>query len=207
MKIAINYSPPAKMLVEQQVIELDLFKCPPASDEVVRDYAPNLLQDARFYRPSYIHFPLHVGNGSIAGTNWDEVEEMLNQTKTPYVNVHLQAQTKDFPALAADTHAPEDMAYLTDIFVQDVAAVAERFGPERVIVENVVYRGASGKFLYPCIDPAVISQVVTETKCGLLLDTAHAHLTCLALGINAEEYILQTARFVSQRATCNRRSI
>ena len=189
MKLAINYSPQAKMLAEQQAIELDLFKCPAATEDVVRKYAPTLLTDASACRPIYIHFPFHAGNGSIATTNWDEVEQYLSQTQTPYVNVHLQAQTKDFSAMTADTHAPEDIAYLTDIFIQDVAAVAERFGPERVIVENVVYRGANGKFLYPCIDPAVISQVVTETKCSLLLDTAHARLTCLALGIDVKEYI------------------
>ncbi len=189
MKLAINYSPQAAMLLTQQKIELDLFKCPPASDEVVRNYAPHLLQEASLYRPIYIHFPLHAGNASIGMADWDEVEQYLSQTPTPYVNVHLQAQTKDFPAMTADTHAPEDMAYLTDILIQDVAAVTKRFGPERVIVENVVYRGANGKVLYPCIDPTVISQVVTETGCGLLLDTAHAHLTCLALGIDVKDYI------------------
>jgi len=189
VKLAVNYSPQAAMLLTQQKIELDLFKCPSASENVVREYAPTLLKDASACRPIYIHFPLHTSNGSMAATNWKEVEEALRQTGTPYVNVHLQAQTKDFPGMTAHTHAPEDAARLTEIFVRDVALAAERFGPERVVVENVVYRGADGKTLYPCIDPAVLSLVVTETNCGLLLDTAHARLTCLALGIDVKEYI------------------
>lgn len=177
------------MLLTQQKIEMDLFKCPPASEDVVREYAPTLLQDAVSCRPIYIHFPLHTGSGSAAGVNWNEIEEVLDQTETPYVNVHLQARTNDFPAMTADTHAPEDADRLTEIFIQDIAALTARFGPDRVIVENVVYRGAEGKILYPCIDPAVLSLVVTETNCGLLLDTAHARLTCLALGIDVKEYI------------------
>lgn len=189
MKLGINYSPQAKMLAEQQAIELDLFKCPSASESVVREYAPTLLQDAGACRPIYIHFPLHTSNGSLATTKWDEIEEVLDQTETPYINVHLQAQTKDFPGMAADTHAPEDAARLTEAFIRDITELTVRFGPDRVIVENVVYRGAEGKVLYPCIDPAIFSRVVSETNCGLLLDTAHARLTCLALGIDAKEYI------------------
>jgi len=189
MKLAINYSPQARRLADQQRIELDLFKCPPASDPVVKAYAPALLQDALASRPIYVHFPLHAGDGSIAGASWDEIEEVLDQTETPSVNVHLQAQTKDFPGMTADTHAHEDVARLTNGFLKDITALTERFGPERVIVENVVYRGAEGKVLYPCVDPAIISQVVTQTQCGLLLDTAHARLTCLALGIDTKDYI------------------
>ncbi len=189
MKLAINYSPQAKMLADQQKIELDLFKCPAASENAVREYAPTLLQDARACRPIYIHFPLHAGNGSIAASNWDEIEEALGQTGTPCINVHLQAQTKDFPEMTADTQAPEDVARLTDSFLKDITELTERFGSDRVIVENVVYRGAEGKVLRPCVDPAVISFVVTETNCGLLLDTAHARLTCLALGMDVKDYI------------------
>jgi len=189
MKLAINYSPQAAMLLTQQKIELDLFKCPPASEDVVREYAPTLLQDAGACRPIYLHFPLHTSNGSVKAANWNEIEEALDQTGTPYVNVHLQAQAKDFPDLAAATQAPEEVARLTETFIQDITALTARFGPDRVIVENVVYRGAEGKVLYPCIDSAVISQVVNETNCGLLLDTAHARLTCLALGIDVKDYI------------------
>ncbi len=189
MKLAINYSPQAKTLAEQQAIELDLFKCPSASEGVAGEYAPTLLQDAGACRPIYIHFPLHAGNGSMAATDWEEVEEALRQTGTSYVNVHLQAQVKDFPGMTAETHAPGDVARLTETFIQDITMLTARFGPSRVIVENVVYRGAEGKVLYPCIDPAVLSQVVAETKCGFLLDTAHARLTCLALGRSVKEYI------------------
>ena len=117
MKLAINYSPQAAFLLTQQKIELDLFKCPSASESVVREYVPTLLQDASASRPIYLHFPLHTSNGSVKAANWNEIEEALDQTGTPYVNVHLQAQTKDFPGLTAATHAPGDAARLTDNFL------------------------------------------------------------------------------------------
>ncbi len=70
MKLAINYSPQARRLADQQRIELDLFKCPPASDPVVKAYAPALLQDALASRPVYVHFPLHAGDGSIGASRF-----------------------------------------------------------------------------------------------------------------------------------------
>lgn len=189
MKLAINYSPQAEHLVFQQAVKLDLFKCPPASDPVMVTHAPDFLTQAARCRPVYIHFPLYVGGGNLEAANWAEIKTALRQTGTPYVNVHLQAETKDFPSLRADTTAPADVARLTDIFIRDVAVLTKQFGPERVIVENVVYRGGEGKYLYPCVDPDVLCKVVAETNCGLLLDTAHARLTCLALGTDVKEYI------------------
>lgn len=189
MKLAINCSPQAEHLVSQQAVHLDLFKCPPASDPVMVAHAPDFLTKAGRCRPVYIHFPLYAGSGGLEAINWAEIETALHQTGTPYVNVHLQAETKDFPLLRADTTLPDNVSHLTDVFIHDVALLADRFGPERVIVENVVYRGAEGKYLYPCVDPDVICKVVSETQCGLLLDTAHARLTCLALGRDVKEYI------------------
>ena len=189
MKLAVNYSPQAEHLVSQQAVKLDLFKCPPASDPVMVAHTPDFLTQAAWCRPVYIHFPLYAGGGALEAIDWTEIETALYQTGTPYVNVHLQAETKDFPSLRADTNAPADVSRLTEVFIRDVAVLTKRFGPERVIVENVVYRGGEGKYLYPCVDPDVLCQVVAETNCGLLLDTAHARLTCLALGRDVKEYI------------------
>ncbi len=140
-------------------------------------------------KPVYVHFPLNAGGGSLRATDWGRMEDALAQTETPLVNVHLQARTQDFPDMPADTTEPTHVRRILDALVQDVALVTAKFGPERVIVENVVYRGADGKLLLPCIDPDVICQVVEETGCGLLLDLAHAWLTCLALGLETREYV------------------
>ncbi len=189
MKFAMNYSPQAERLLAEGAISLDLFKCPPAWDPVVPAHAPDLLERARAARPIYLHFPLHAGRNTLAETDWEQIEAALAETETPYVNVHLQAQAADFPEMPVDSTLPEHKNRVTDILVRDVRIVTERFGPERVIVENVVYRGPQGKCLYPCVDPEVISQVVYETGCGFLLDTAHARLTTAALGMDTREYL------------------
>lgn len=189
MKLAINYSPQAETLAMQGAIDFDLFKCPPAWDPVVPEYAPDLLVRARAARPIYLHFPLHAGNNSLLTTDWEQIEESLAQTDTPFINVHLQADSQDFPEVAAGPTTPEDRDRIADALIRDVLLVTNRFGPERVIVENVPYRGPEGGRLAPCVDPNVIRRVVEETGCGLLLDLAHARLTCLALGLDAREYV------------------
>ncbi len=188
MRLAINYSPQAEALAASGAVDFDLFKCPPAWDPVVPEHAPDLLRRARAVRPLYLHFPLHAGNGSLRTTDWGRVEEALAQTGTPFVNVHLQAHSRDFPGIPADTTDQAHVRRILDALAQDVALVTARFGPERVIAENVVYRGADGKILLPCVDPAVIGEVVVQAGCGFLLDLAHARLTAAALGLDAQEY-------------------
>ena len=203
MKIAINYSPQAEALAAQGAINFDLFKCPPAWDPVVPAHAPDLLARARAIRPIYLHFPLHAGDGSLRAADWGQVEEALAQTGTPFVNVHLQANSQDFPGMAAATSAPEDRERVTEALIRDVRLVTGRFGPERVIVENVPYRGPDEGRIALCVDPDVIRRVVEETGCGLLLDLAHARLTCLALRRDAREYVarLPVARLREMHVT------
>ena len=189
MRLAINYSPQAEALAAQGAIDFDLFKYPPVWDPVVPEHAPNLLARARAVRPLYLHFPLHTGDNSLRTTDWDQVEEALAQTGTPFVNVHLQAHSRNFPDIPADTTEPAHVCRIQDALVQDIALVAARFGPERVIAENVVCRGATAKVLLPCVDPSVIGEVVERTGCGFLLDLAHARLTADARGWDAQEYV------------------
>jgi uncharacterized protein (UPF0276 family) len=115
----------------------------------------------------------------------------MAQTETPFANVHLQAASQDFPGMAVTTNAPEDQERVAEALIQDVRLVTSRFGPERVIVENVPYRGREDGRIAACVAPGVIRRVVEETGCGLLLDLAHARLTCLALGLDARDYIAQ----------------
>ena len=191
MKLAMNYSPEAERLVQEGQIALDLFKCPPPWDPVVPAHAPDLLGRASARRPIYLHFPLHAGRNNLANTDWQQIERALTETGTPYVNVHLQARAQDFPEMPTDTIAPAHLEEIADVLIRDVLTLTERFGAERVIAENVSYRGVEGNCLYPCADPSVIRRVVAETSCGFLLDTAHARLTSAALGRDTRDYIAE----------------
>ncbi len=64
----------------------------------------------------------------------------------------------------------------------------DHFGSENVILENANY---DPNYQVPTlvIQPEVISRVVAESGCGLLLDLAHARMSAVYLGIDMREYI------------------
>lgn len=186
MQLAINYSPQAGKLVDEGIIDVDLFKCPTASDPVVALHRPGLLDDARAIRPIYVHFPLNALDQT--GVDWAEVDDVLESTETRYVNLHLIATNADFPGVDPASVDQRVLDIVADRFVEGVGQVVGRYGADRVIVENVPY-AAAWKFLRACVEPEVIRRVVDETGCGLLLDLAHARITAQALGVDPIEYV------------------
>ena len=186
-KFAINYSPEAAGLVDAGLIDVDLYKCPVESDPVVVDHRPNLLDEARAVRPIYIHFPIDAC--STDDVDWAEVDHALSTTETAHVNVHLAARSTDFPDIAPAS--VEDRADSTEIvaFHTGVSPVVDRYGAEKVIVKNNNNIGPEGRFLRAGTDPGLITALVRSTGCGLLLDLAHARLTCDSLSIDPIDYV------------------
>jgi uncharacterized protein (UPF0276 family) len=185
MNFAINYSQPAAALVSSGTIDIDAFKCP--------DW-PDMIEQALKLRPVAVHFTLRAGTGELLTTaDWPLVERLMRLTGTPYINLHLDPTINDFldasGGVPADTQDPAHFRQVTDILIQDVLAVTTRFGPERVIAENVPYRGAQGKVLRPAVEPDVIRSVLEETGCGLLLDISHARIAARHLGLDESAYL------------------
>jgi uncharacterized protein len=186
MEFALNYSLGAADLVRRGQIEIDRFKCPAW---------PDLIPTVQKIHPAYVHFPLKVGLGigdamdteTNQVADWRKVETLLAQTETPLVNVHLAPTVSDYPDIPADTADPAHVESLTGRMIRDVDAVVSRFGPERVIVENVHSEG--GTYLRPALLPPIIRRVAEETGCGFLLDLSHARLAANDLGVGAREYI------------------
>lgn len=143
MRIAVNYSRPAADLLVSGRFEIDLFKCP--------DW-PELVTEARRLRPVYVHFDLVAGNG-LEGIDWDAVRRLLAETETPYVNVHLA------PRGMADDAPPGRVA---EALLRDTVVIVDRFGPERVIVENVFYL-PRWRFPRAAVEPEVIGRLLTWT--------------------------------------------
>jgi uncharacterized protein (UPF0276 family) len=182
MKTAINYSAAARRLLEQGAIDFDLWKSAPrpAWQEEARASNPP--------RPLYLHFPLDVGEPDFAEKNdWDEIARQLDETDTPFLNVHLNARREHFPEVSGDTKSAWNA--VRDQFLRHLSLVTERFGAERIIAENVIYRGAEGQYLRASVEPELITEVVAQSGCGLLLDTAHARITCAYLDTPVEAYI------------------
>jgi len=180
MKLAINYSIQAAELLSKGSIQLDRFKCPDWPDMIAE--ASELLHVA-------VHFNLKAGGTSLADTNWQEVERLLEKTRTPYVNLHLNPTTKSYPGLPVETSDQAQRELVTDRMIRDVNIAVAHFGGERVIVENVAYRGRHGKVLRPAVEPGVIAEIVSETGCGFLLDISHARISAHHLGMDDRDYM------------------
>ncbi len=181
MFLSINYSTQAALLFQSGRIPLDYFKCP--------DW-PDLVEEALAYRPVAVHFTLSAGNGSLQNADWKLVETLLQRTGTPYVNLHLEAMASIFPDIPVHTTEDYHRQHITEALASEVKSVVDRFGPERVIVENVpYYLRKKEKVLRPSVEPEVIGKIVHETGCGLLLDISHARIAANALGLDEKAYM------------------
>ncbi len=173
MKLAVNYSPQAAELLRAGAVNVDLFKCP--------DW-DGLIEEAGSVAPVYVHFPLVTGE--LQDADLARVETLLDKTDTPHVNVHLKATPKNFPDMKLDTRAPHDVQQVTDWLIKEVARLTGHFG-KRVIAENLIYRGHTLNTLRPAALPEVVSAVVAETGCGMLLDLSHARIAAHYLAVES----------------------
>jgi uncharacterized protein (UPF0276 family) len=180
MKLAINYSMAAARLVQSGRIDIDYFKTPNW------DW---MVAEAGKLRPVAIHFNLEAGNANLNEVNWDKAEQQLRLTRTPFINLHLDARQCYYPDFQTDTEIPSEVEVVARTVISDVQRVVDRFGRERVIIENSPYQGIAGNTMQLCIQPDLIKRVIEETGCGLLLDISHAIITAKYLGIDPSEYI------------------
>lgn len=186
MKFAVNYSKPLASLIREGLVEVDLFKCPAWPDTV---------QEARQLRPAYAHFPLRTVSGADSVfdgerknlIDWSRIDDLLAASETHYINVHLMAVPQDYPHIAVDSTAPDHIERISADFIRSTQSLVNRYGVERVIVEN---NPDSGGMIHRIgILPEVITRVIEETGVGLLLDVSHARLSARTLGMDAKDYI------------------
>lgn len=175
MKFALNYSPQAADLLRAGQIDIDLFKCP--------DW-PDLIETARALRPVYVHFPLVAGQNNVEHVGLNRIRDLLNCTDTRYVNTHIAARHEDLD----DTN---DSLRAVDIMLRDIWPLIECFGADGVMAENVPYPDIPPNKPRVIIEPDAIRAVIETSGCGLLLDLAHARLTCEQTGMDVYDYIEQ----------------
>ena len=177
MELSINYSPQAAELITEGAIRVDRLKC--------ADW-PDMIAEASKLGPVYVHFPIESGPVSPKPVDLDMIDAMRRTTRTPFVNTHLVAYRDDGQSES------EVEASLSE----QLAALCDRFGADRVIAENIPYyadEAAPKKLRYhpACVDPAVIRRVVERAGCGFLLDISHARIAAAELGVDPKAYIEQ----------------
>lgn len=180
MKLAINYSPQAAQLLSENRIEIDYFKCPGQPDVVAK---------ASRYTQVVVHFNLDAGPGNLQNVDWEALTDLVDQTGTAFVNLHLAPYVSDFPGIPPDNPNQAQTTRIVQRMLKDLQAPIDRFGGERVIVENVPYRGANGVTLRPGVDPEIMGRLIAEADCGFLLDISHARIAAHHLGESERDYM------------------
>lgn len=180
-RLAVNFSPALASLRQEGRVAVDVLKVPDWDD---------LITEARAFGPVYVHFPIELGATRL-GVDLDRSLALLEATGTTHLNAHVVPSRERFPNLNVDAVDAKTLTAVADALLEDVAILSSAVGAERVVVENVPYRGADHGLLRAGVDPRLISRVVEESGCGLLLDLSHAVLTAHALGAKVWEYLDQ----------------
>lgn len=101
------------------------------------------------------------------------------------------AFAKDYPNVDIFTTDTRHIKKMIDATIQDIEDLSDKVGAENIIIENVICRGKGENMMQPIVDPMIFSEIVGKTGCGFLLDTAHARITSICLGLDVKEYISQ----------------
>jgi len=174
----MNYSTAAGKLLHDGMIAVDRFKCAPW---------PEMIADARRFRPVHVHFDLECGTGAPA--NLESVETIRARTETPWLSVHLVCRRRDFPEINGHGD-PADRKCVIERMLADLGPMIDRFGADALVLENLIYQGRDrDDYLVPGIEAAVIGRVVEQSGAGFLLDLSHARIAAHYLGIDAKQYV------------------
>ena len=178
-RLAVNFSPQAAGLVAAGTVKVDAFKVPDWDD---------LIAAARELLPVYVHFPNQIG----AAREKPEVERaarLMRDTGTVNFNVHCAPSRERFPDIAVGAHDPASLRAVAAALAADLEPACSQFGSHNVVIENLIYRGEDRGLLRAGVTPEVLTELVDDSGCGLLLDVSHARITAAALGIDPWRYL------------------
>jgi uncharacterized protein (UPF0276 family) len=160
-------------LYESGKIELDLFKVP-NWDTLVDEVLPR--------HPLYVHFKFQAGQGDATPENIEHAAQLLERTRTPWVNTHL------IPRLS-DARDPHDADEIIDIMLRDIRPLVERFGAANVVAENIPFPERARDKSPRCVEPDVIRRTIEGADVGFLLDIGHARRTAEHRAQDPRQYI------------------
>ncbi len=166
--LAINYSPQALSLLNEGLINFDLFKLPDWPDLV------NEIQSS-FEGEVYVHFDFHLGAQGFEKSKITEAKKLLGIGKTTHINTHF-----------APSNPEESLNQVSD----EIEELLSHFDRDQILIENVPWINVPDYPIDPLASkPQAIARVVRETGCGFLMDLAHAKITCLEENLQIEPYL------------------
>jgi len=173
MKLAVNYSTPLIELISQQLVSIDLIKCP--------DWE-GMIKEAEPYGKITIHYGLDIGLGDVFTQDLSRIQQLKEATNTPHINAHL-VTPKYF-----NGYDKQEIRKINDLWREELGLLIDRFGEDFVALEHYPYTAANSH-IRTAADCQNFSQVIKDTGCRLLLDLAHARITADTLGIDVKGYI------------------
>lgn len=184
MQFAVHYNPRLATLYCEGEVSFDYFKCPAW---------PDLIAESRATGPTYVHFPLVVGHpdGVVwdterkAPVDWSFMLPILEQTSTPYLNLHVLPFIEWYQHMAPATIDHVHIEIMMDNVIQGVEDAIAQVGADRVILENV----HGDLSMQAAFSASFLNQLIRETGTGFLLDVSHARLAAGELNLKPEVYL------------------
>ncbi len=169
MKLAVNFSPQAAALASEGRIEIDFFKAPPW---------PDLTWPASAVRPVHIHSEVASVALAPVAEKVEAAAAWIPSEGTRNMNTHLVVLEGE----------EDDIQSAAEFGIAHVRALRAMTSAP-VIVENTVPACIAGGNRRAGVEPETFHRILKLTGAGMLLDIAHARLTCLGFGLEPREYI------------------
>lgn len=138
--------------------------------------------------PIYVHFPFGVSPNGVTNfdhpeTDWAWVFRLLEETETTFLNLHIKIREAEYLDLSRES--------ILETCIRCIEELASHIPKEQVIVENTVARAKDAPLVKASTLGPFFRDLVAETGCGLLLDSAHLRISCIEMGLDFREEVLK----------------
>ena len=182
MKLSVNHSSALVHLLIEGALSIDAI-------EMVDKVSPAEIAFARQSLPA-LETHYHQGRMLFNNKGYNHLANYLQLCPdSPFISIHLAPLPAyiTFPALKWSVYLPEaNRDRSVQRFIQQVKNAQKMFSLP-IILENMPVLHPSKYFFES--DPQVISEVLKETGCDMLLDLAHARISAEARHLSPEDYL------------------
>lgn len=182
MLLSVNYSESLLHLLRENSVKIDAI-------EWSSILPLKLIQDTRSKFPE-LAFTFHPGRMDFSRSGIQKLNTYLSHcSQTPFVSIHLAPLPKliTWPALHKNIFLPEPRAKsCVNRFIAQILTLKQQTHLP-VVLENMPSLHPA-RYLFET-DPQIITRILNQSDCLLLLDLAHARIAASIRGLSTEEYL------------------
>ena len=183
MQLGCNDSPPLRLLLDENRVELDFLKVSSL------DGLPEAVEAALNYRPVLIHvgFGISDTTASYDAFDWNGFNRLVQRAGSPHLAMHLEASTHNWRGDDLRVQSRAEILQITEQLTALCKFLKDRLGCP-LLLENMDYMGSELKPGYgvfrTSVEPALLWHLVQTEGVGVLLDLAHLRVTAYHLGLD-----------------------